>query len=129
MYALSVQRKYLEPEHLMTHVAFFTLTTLCSLAADQYCLADANSALRCICCVVNSQLVKASCQAAPGDVLVLPFDLLGPAAQLESAAATANVAFGGNGIDYLIHNAGTTQQLVFAPAEHETTKAAVWPGH
>jgi dehydrogenase/reductase SDR family protein 7 len=39
-------------------------------------------------------------------VLVLPFNLLGPEGDLQAAAAAADAAFGGAGIDYLIHNAG-----------------------
>jgi NAD(P)-dependent dehydrogenase (short-subunit alcohol dehydrogenase family) len=56
------------------------------------------------------QAVKEACPD-PSAVLVLPFDLLGPEAGLEAAAQTADGAFGGAGIDYLIHNAGAAAQL------------------
>lgn len=41
-----------------------------------------------------------------GSVQILPFDLLADYSELEKAAAAADAAFGGKGIDYLIHNAG-----------------------
>jgi NAD(P)-dependent dehydrogenase (short-subunit alcohol dehydrogenase family) len=40
------------------------------------------------------------------DALVLPLDMTGPQAELESAAKAANEAFGGAGVDFLVHNAG-----------------------
>ena len=54
------------------------------------------------------QRVKASLPTQPDNVLVLPFDLCGDYTELEQAAATADAAFGGAGVDYLIHNAGGT---------------------
>lgn len=50
--------------------------------------------------------VKA-CLGLPDDrVVVLPFDLCSDYMELEKAAAAADQAFEGAGIDYLIHNAG-----------------------
>ena len=37
---------------------------------------------------------------------MLPFDLLGDFKELEEAAAGAAAAFGGAGVDVLVHNAG-----------------------
>jgi NAD(P)-dependent dehydrogenase (short-subunit alcohol dehydrogenase family) len=57
--------------------------------------------------LVYAQKVKGSCtDTNPEDILVLPFDLLGSSSSLEQAAADADAAFGGAGIDFLIHNAG-----------------------
>ena len=39
-------------------------------------------------------------------MLLLPFDLLGQYEELDAAAAAADAAFGGSGVDYLVHNAG-----------------------
>jgi hypothetical protein len=53
------------------------------------------------------QRVKESCTGEhASEILVLPFDLGGPAADLAAAARAADGAFGGAGVDYLIHNAG-----------------------
>lgn len=52
------------------------------------------------------QAVKASLPTSPDNVLVLPFDLCGDYAELEKAAAAADAAFDGAGVDYLVHNAG-----------------------
>jgi NAD(P)-dependent dehydrogenase (short-subunit alcohol dehydrogenase family) len=38
--------------------------------------------------------------------MVLPFDLCGNSEELQKAAAEADEAFEGAGVDYLIHNAG-----------------------
>ena len=37
---------------------------------------------------------------------MLPLDLCAPFAELHVAAAQADTAFGGAGVDYLVHNAG-----------------------
>lgn len=37
---------------------------------------------------------------------LLPLDLVGPYEQLEVAAQQAFAAFGGQGVDYVVHNAG-----------------------
>ena len=53
------------------------------------------------------QDVRKACVAkGAADVLVLPLDLTGSFDQLEAAAAAADEAFGGAGVDYLIQNAG-----------------------
>ena len=39
-------------------------------------------------------------------ILLLPLDLVGPPEGLEAAARAAWAAFGGAGVDYLVHNAG-----------------------
>ena len=45
-------------------------------------------------------------------MLILPFDLCGSYEELEKAAAAADSAFGGSGVDYLIHNAGASQHAM-----------------
>ena len=55
---------------------------------------------------LNVQEVKANLPTPPENVLVLPFDLCGSYSDLEQAAAAADSAFGGAGVDYLMHNAG-----------------------
>lgn len=45
-------------------------------------------------------------------ILILPFDLCGPYSDLEAAAHSADQAFEGAGIDYIIHNAGSYNVLV-----------------
>jgi len=56
------------------------------------------------------QRVKESCTGRyASDALVLPFDLSAPAAELEAVARGADAAFGGAGVDYLIHNAGASR--------------------
>jgi hypothetical protein len=69
-----------------------------------------------------SQRVKAACKADPADVLVLPFDLLAPDADLEAAAAAADAAFGGAGIDFLVHNAGASQHALAEETTGEVTR-------
>lgn len=55
----------------------------------------------------TQQRVKAACSGThASEALVLPFDVTGPPAALEAAAAAADAAFGGLGVDYLFHNAG-----------------------
>lgn len=56
------------------------------------------------------QRVRASC-VKPPDVLVLPFDLMASSDKLQAAAKAADEAFGGAGVDYLIHNAGEEGSL------------------
>jgi NAD(P)-dependent dehydrogenase (short-subunit alcohol dehydrogenase family) len=51
------------------------------------------------------QQTKATCRQ-PQDVLVLPFDLLDSDDKLAAAARSADEAFGGAGVDYLVHMAG-----------------------
>ena len=57
------------------------------------------------CC---SQAVQARCRevAKGGKVEVLALDLTAPYSELQAAAALSDGAFGGAGIDYLVHNAG-----------------------
>jgi NAD(P)-dependent dehydrogenase (short-subunit alcohol dehydrogenase family) len=53
------------------------------------------------------QAVKESCRGKyAGDILVLPLDMTAPQAELDAAAKAAGEAFGGAGIDFLVHNAG-----------------------
>ena len=56
------------------------------------------------------QKVKESLPVPASDVVVLPIDLCGPYAKLEEAATVADAAFGGTGVDYLVHNAGKCVQ-------------------
>jgi hypothetical protein len=58
------------------------------------------------CMFACMQKVKASLPVPKENVLVLPFDLCGGDEAIEKAAALADAAFGGAGVDYLIHNAG-----------------------
>lgn len=58
-----------------------------------------------LCCAVSVQRTRAGC-LKPDDVLVLPFDLMDSTEKLQAVAKAADEAFGGAGIDYLIHNAG-----------------------
>uniref|UniRef100_A0A383WEJ1 Ketoreductase domain-containing protein n=1 Tax=Tetradesmus obliquus TaxID=3088 RepID=A0A383WEJ1_TETOB len=67
------------------------------------------------------QRVKEAC-LDPSAVLVLPFDLLGPEADLAAAAAAADGAFGGAGIDFLIHNAGASQHALAAETTGEVAQ-------
>ena len=68
------------------------------------------------------EAVKRACLAhlPASDVLLLPLDLTGPAAGLETAAEAAFAAFSGAGVDFLIHNAGASQH-----AAAEETSAGV----
>ncbi|KAG2484642.1 hypothetical protein HYH03_016595 [Edaphochlamys debaryana] len=67
------------------------------------------------------QGVKASLGLGDDRCLVLPFDLLGPYAALEEAAKKADAAFGGAGIDYLVHNAGASQHAIAAETSSDVT--------
>jgi NAD(P)-dependent dehydrogenase (short-subunit alcohol dehydrogenase family) len=69
----------------------------------------------CPCAHFNAalQAVKRELASVTRDVLVLPLDLTGDAAGLEAAAAAADRAFDGAGIDYLVHNAGKARRRVF----------------
>lgn len=60
------------------------------------------------CLPPSSQAVKAACteHVPEADVLLLPLDLVGPYEDLEQVAEAAFEAFGGQGVDYLVHNAG-----------------------
>ena len=49
--------------------------------------------------------------AAEESVLLLPLDLVGPPEELEAAAEAAFGAFGGQGVAYLVHNAGVCYTL------------------
>ena len=63
----------------------------------------------------NLELAKKS---LPSDeVMVLPFDICGSDAELLRAAQTADSAFSGSGIDYLIHNAGASQHAMAEEVE------------
>ncbi|KAG1664699.1 hypothetical protein FOA52_006674 [Chlamydomonas sp. UWO 241] len=66
--------------------------------------------------------VKARLPTPPGDVLVLPFDLCGDDASIEAAAAKADAAFGGAGIDFLVHNAGASQHAMAEDVTSAITK-------
>lgn len=67
------------------------------------------------------QRVKASCAGKhASEALLLPLDVTAPASDLEAAAAEADAAFGGAGVDFLIHNAGASQH-----AQAAATDAAV----
>lgn len=61
--------------------------------------------LLCCCLVCHTQRTRASCPP-PSDVLVLPFDLMDSTQKLQEVARAADEAFGGAGIDFLVHNAG-----------------------
>ena len=53
------------------------------------------------------QAVAAQCATAHGaEAEVLPLDLCSPYAELHKAAVSADAAFDGAGVDYLLHNAG-----------------------
>ena len=51
------------------------------------------------------------CQHDGQQHCVLPFDLIGPFKELEQAAAGAAAAYGGAGIDVLVHNAGANLDM------------------
>jgi NAD(P)-dependent dehydrogenase (short-subunit alcohol dehydrogenase family) len=56
---------------------------------------------------MHLQSVAAECSSAYGShVEVLPLDLCAPFTELHEAATKADTAFGGAGVDYLVHNAG-----------------------
>ena len=54
------------------------------------------------------QAVQARCRQVAQDAIVevQTLDITSPYAELQAAAALADGAFGGAGIDYLVHNAG-----------------------
>ena len=58
---------------------------------------------------------------------VLPFDLKADFATLEAAAAEADTAFGGGGVDVLIHNAGARFRLVDPRIDFLARGAAACP--
>lgn len=60
------------------------------------------------------QRVATDCGLGTDQVMVLPLDLCGPYEGLEAAAQRADDAFGGVGVDYLIHNAGASQHALAA---------------
>ena len=55
--------------------------------------------------------VQAACMEMEGcaGAVVLPLDICSPASQLHEAAVEADNAFSGEGVDYLVHNAGMLQ--------------------
>lgn len=59
----------------------------------------------CLLCGPHTQKTRASCPR-PSDVLVLPFDLMDSTQTLQEVAKAADEAFGGAGVDFLVHNAG-----------------------
>ncbi len=62
------------------------------------------------------QQVGAACKEAYGtEVEVLPLDVCAPFADLQGAAAKADDVFDGAGVDYLIHNAGSSLCLASSP--------------
>ncbi len=72
-------------------------------------------------CLYNPQKLQAvndSLGLPDGHVLVLPFDLCADYGVLEKAAEAADQAFGGAGVDYLIHNAGGQAAMYQRRAEH-----------
>lgn len=74
----------------------------------------------------NLDAVKKRCLAQHGamttdQVVLLPLDLTGPAEDLESAVCSAYEAFDASGVDYVVHNAGASQQ---AAAEDTTAEVA-----
>eukprot|EP00955_Chlamydomonas_euryale_P085144 364058-Chlamydomonas_euryale.AAC.6 len=77
------------------------------------------------------QAVKASLPVPARNVLVLPFDLLGDGDAIAKAAAAADAAFDGAGIDYLVHNAGAGRMTVAHHArnlEGRPITRATWTG-
>lgn len=59
--------------------------------------------------------VKAALVGAhASEALVLPLDVTAPPEALEAAAAAADAAFGGAGVDFLVHNAGASQHALAA---------------
>lgn len=68
-----------------------------------------------------------ACCLRPNDVLVLPFDLMDSAEKLEAAAKAADEAFGGAGVDFLIHNAGRRREPIRTAiyAAHRAERAHV----
>eukprot|EP00879_Flechtneria_rotunda_P020883 GHRR01021988.1.p1 GENE.GHRR01021988.1~~GHRR01021988.1.p1 ORF type:complete len:353 (+),score=105.84 GHRR01021988.1:292-1350(+) len=68
------------------------------------------------------QRVKAACQTAPANVIVLPFDLLDGPEKLGAVVQAADAAFGGAGIDYLVHNAGASQHALAAETTAEVAQ-------
>jgi NAD(P)-dependent dehydrogenase (short-subunit alcohol dehydrogenase family) len=74
----------------------------------------------------GAQAVQARCRAAApgGKVEVLTLDLTAPYAELQAAAALADGAFGGAGVDYLVHNAGGWPPMLGAsPPRSELSRA------
>jgi len=67
--------------------------------------------------------VKESLPCAASDALVLPLDLTGPYEGLERAAQQADAAFGGQGVDYLVHNAGASMNALAAEVSAGVTDA------
>ncbi|GFR45808.1 hypothetical protein Agub_g7264 [Astrephomene gubernaculifera] len=65
--------------------------------------------------------VKASLGLPDERVLVLPFDLCSDYSELEKAAAAADQAFNGAGIDYLVHNAGASQHALASETSAQVT--------
>lgn len=63
-----------------------------------------------------------ACCPKPNDVLVLPFDLMDSAERLQAAAKAADQAFGGAGVDFLIHNAGASQHALAAETTDEVAE-------
>lgn len=74
------------------------LSVSCSKACELCCAVPC-----CVCCV--EQRTQAGCRF-PDNVMILPFDLMDSTDKLQAAAKAADEAFGGAGIDFLIHNAG-----------------------
>jgi short-subunit dehydrogenase len=69
------------------------------------------------------QAVKDQLSSTCKDIEVLPLDLCGPYAGLEAAAAAADAAFGGSGVDYLVHNAGASQSALASEVSPGVTDA------
>ena len=67
------------------------------------------------CLAENNQIID------PEQIILLPLDLTGGAEDLETAVSAAYDAFNASGVDYVIHNAGASQQ---AAAEETTADVA-----
>lgn len=76
------------------------------MATTTPCACDSSDLGDGACAVLATQKVADSLGLPAGHTLVVPFDLCAPYEELEKAAAAADAAFGGAGIDYLVHNAG-----------------------
>ncbi|GAB4814418.1 hypothetical protein N2152v2_001464 [Parachlorella kessleri] len=73
------------------------------------------------------EAVKEACrQYIPADnIVLLPLDLVGPPSQLEAAAQQAFDAFDGQGVDYVIHNAGASQHAAADQTSPEVAAALI----
>jgi short-subunit dehydrogenase len=70
-----------------------------------------------------AQAVKDELSSTCKDIEIIPLDLCGPYAGLEAAAAAADGAFNGAGVDYLVHNAGASMSALASEVSPEVTDA------